>query len=121
MRYVLILLPFFLGACYSPPSPKPEIDSRMVNYIEIAKQPDSSSFKMTKEQAEQFIREWNGSSSAGLYKFWPEYFVTIHFKKDSTFLVRINDGLVKGKGDDTYAVPDKQFFKETWFQLTGGH
>jgi hypothetical protein len=121
MRYILIFLPFLLGACNSSPSSKPEIDSRLVNYIEIAKQSDSSSFKMTKGQAAQFIREWNRSSSVGLYKFWPEYFVTVHFKKDSTFLVRINDGLVKGKGDDTYAVADKQFFKETWFQLTGLH
>ena len=121
MRYILIFFPFLLGACYSPPSAKPEIDSRMVNYIGIAKHPDSSSFKMTKEQAEQFIREWNGASSAGLYKFWPEYFVTVHFKKDSTVSFRINDGLIKGQGDNTYAVADKQFFNETWFKITGHH
>ena len=108
-----------MTSCFSSFNGKQKVDKDNVNYIEIRKQFDTVSLRLTTDQLVDFIDNWNSSSPKGSYKYLPEYFLTIHFKGDSTLSYRTSNDLIKQRSDWAYSVGDKEYFKNIWFKQAG--
>ena len=74
MRQSLIIISLFLTSCFSSYNDKQKVDKDNVNYVEIRKQFDTVSLRLTTDQVVDFIDNWNSSSPKGPYKYLPEYF-----------------------------------------------
>ena len=98
---------------------KQKVDKSLISYVEIRKQFDTVSLRLTDEQTSDFIDSWNASSAKGPYKFLPEYLLTIQFKGDSSLSYRTNSDLIKQKSDWTYSIGDKDYFKDIWLKQVG--
>ena len=108
-----------MTSCVSPFNDKQKVDKDNVDYIEIRKQFDTVSLRLTNNQVADFIENWNSSSPKGPYKYLPEYSLTIHFKGDSSLSYRTSSDLIKQRSDWAYSVDDKEYFKNIWFKQTG--
>lgn len=95
------------------------MDKDNVDFVEIRKQFDTVSLRLTSDHASDFIDNLNSSSPKGPYKYLPEYFLTIHFKGDSLLSYRTSGDLVKQRSDWAYSVGDKEYFKNIWFKQAG--
>lgn len=119
IRQSLVITLLFLSSCASKFNDKKDIDKDDVNYVEIHKQHDTFSLRLTDQQVGEFIDKWNNSSSKGPYKYLPEFTLTIHFKVDSSLSYRTNNELIKQGSDWAYSVGDKEYFKKIWFKQSG--
>ena len=121
MRQVTVIMLVFFMSCATavPSNDRQKIDKDSVDYVEIRKQFDTVSLRLTADQAAGFIDVWHHSSSKGVYKFLPEYFLTIHFIGGRSRSYRVNGSLVKQGNDWTYSVGDKEYFKNIWYQHAG--
>jgi hypothetical protein len=95
------------------------VDKDNIDYVEIRKQFDTVSLRLTTIQVADFVDNWNSSNPKGPYKFLPEYSLTIHFKGDSSISYRTSSVLIKQRSDWAYSVDDKQYFKTIWFKQAG--
>lgn len=95
------------------------MDKDKVDFVEIRKQLDAVSLRLTTNQVAEFIGNWNSSSPKGPYKYLPEYSLIIHFKGDSTLSYTTNSDLIKQRSDWAYSVGDKDYFKKIWFKQAG--
>ena len=112
-------LSFFLTSCFNAFDDKQKVDIGLVDYVEIRKQFDTVSLRLTPGQAAGFVSHWNNSSAKGPYKFYPGYFLTIHFKGDSSLSFRTQGDLIKQNNDWSYSVHDKNYFKSLWLKQAG--
>ena len=119
MRQFIIIISLFLISCSSPFNDKQKVDLNNVDYVEIRKQFDTVSLRLTNDQVADLIRNWNNSSPKGTYKYLPEYSLTIHFKGDSLLSYRTSSDLIKQRSDWAYSVGDKKYFKNIWFKQAG--
>ena len=117
MRQTLIIISIFLTSC--GPNDKIKVDIDNVDYVEIQKQFDTVSLRLTTDQVADFIDNWNSSNPKGPYKFMPQYSLTIHFKGDSSLSYRTSSDLIKQRSDWAYSVGDKEYFKNIWFKQAG--
>lgn len=111
MRHFLIIILIFFISCSTPLNDKHKIDVDNVDYVEIRKQFDTVSLRLTNNQVADLIETWNNSSPKGPYKYLPEYSLTIHFRGDSSLLYRTSSDLIKQRSDWAYSVGDKKYFK----------
>ncbi|TWI77980.1 hypothetical protein IQ13_4223 [Lacibacter cauensis] len=95
------------------------MDKDYVSYVEIRKQFDTVSLRLTTDQVVDLIDNWNSSSTKGPNKYLPEYFLTIHFKGDSTLSYRTSSDLIKQRSDWAYSVGSKDYFKNIWVKQAG--
>jgi hypothetical protein len=102
-----------------PFNDKQKVDKDNVEFVEIRKQFDTVSLRLTNDQVADFIDNWNDSKPKGPYKYFPEYFLTIHFKGDSSLSYRTSSDLIKQRNDWAYSVGGKEFFKTIWFNQAG--
>ena len=116
MRQSLIIISLFFSSCVSHLNDKQKVDKDNVEYVEIRKQFDTVSLRLTTDQVADFIDNWNSSSANGPYKFLPEYWLTIHFKGDSSLSYRTSSDLIKQRSDWAYSVGDTAYFKTIWFK-----
>jgi len=119
MRHSLIIIIFFLTSCIGQTEDKQKINKGEVEYVEIHKPNDTVYLRLTENQMANFIENWNNSNLIDLYKYFPEYFLTVHFKGDSSLSFRTSSDLIKMKGDWAYSVGDKDYFKRIWFDRAG--
>lgn len=119
MKQSLIIISLFLTSCVSSFNDKQKVDKNNVDYIEIHKQFDTVSLRLTTDQVADFIKKWNSSDAEGPYKYLPDYFLTIHFKGDSTLSYRTSGELIKQRSDWSYSVGDKNYFETIWFKQAG--
>jgi hypothetical protein len=119
MRQFLPFIILFLSSCTTPYSDKQKVDRDEVNYIDIRKQFDTVALRLTTEQTTDFIKHWNSSKARGLYKFLPDYFLTIHLKGDSTISYRTSGELIKEKNDFSFSVGDTSYFQNIWLDRVG--
>lgn len=119
MRQSLIIISFLLTSCVSQFNDKQKVDKNTVEYVEIRKQFDTVSLRLTDNQAAGFIDNWNNSTPQEKFKYLPEYSLTIHFKGDSLLSFRTIDDLIKQRSDWAYSVGDKDYFKGIWFKQAG--
>ena len=119
MRQSLIIISLFFSSCVSHLNDKQKVDKDNVEDVEIRKQFDTVSLRLTTDQVADFIDNWNSSNAKGLYKFLPEYWLTIHFKGDSSLSYRTSSDLIKQRSDWAYSVGDKEYFKSIWFKQAG--
>lgn len=119
MRQFIIIISLFLTSCSSPFNDKQKVDLNNVDYVEIRKQFDTVSLRLTNDQVADLIRNWNNSSPKGPYKYLPEYSLTINFKGDSSLSYRTSSDLIKQRSDWAYSVGDKKYFKNIWFKQAG--
>jgi len=119
MKQSLIIILLFLTSYVSSFNDKQKVDKNNVDYIEIYKQFDTVSLRLTSDQVADFIDNWNSSSPKGPYKYLPEYSLTIHFKGDSSLSYRTSSDLIKQRSDCAYSVGDKEYFKNIWFKQAG--
>ena len=119
MRESLIVISLFLTSCVSPFNDKQKVDKDNVEYVEIHKQFDTVSLRLTPDQIADFIHNLNSSSAKGPYKFLPEYWLTIHFKGDSSLSYRTSSDLIKQRSEWAYSFGDKEYFKNIWFKQAG--
>lgn len=108
-----------MTSCVSPFNDKQNVDKDKVNYVEIRKHFDTVSLRLTTDQVEDLIENWNTSNAKGPYKFLPEFWLTIHFKGDSSLSYRTSSDLIKQRTDWAYSIGDKAFFKTIWFKQAG--
>ena len=57
------------------------------------------STEMNKEQIEMFVNAWNQAKSKGLYKYIPQYWLSLYDKSGNKRAFRISNKLVKENGD----------------------
>lgn len=119
MRQSLIIISLFLTSCVNSINDKQKVNKDNVDYAEIRKQFDTVSLRLTNDQVADFIDNWNSSSPKGLYKYLPEYSLTIHFKDNSSLSYRASSDLVKQRSDWAYSIGDKDYFKNIWFKQAG--
>ena len=119
MRQSLVIITLFLTSCVSSFNDKQKVDKDDVDYVEIRKQFDTVSLRLTNDQVADFIDNWNSSSPKEPYKYLPEYSFTIHFKGDSSLTYRTSSDLIKQRSDWAYSVGDKEYFKNIWFKQAG--
>ncbi|RYE50355.1 MAG: hypothetical protein EOP48_19925 [Sphingobacteriales bacterium] len=108
-----------MTSCDSSFNNKRTLDKNDIDYIEICKQFDTVSLRLTNDQVADFIDHWNNSRPKGLYKYLPEYSLAIHFKADSLLSYRTNNDLIKQRREWAYSVGDKEYFKNIWFKQAG--
>ena len=118
MKTPIIIL-VFLASCFSHFNDKQKVDKNQVDYIEIRKQFDTVSLRLTTHLASDFIDNWNSSSSKGSSKYFPEYFLTIYFQGDSSLSYRTSNDLIKQKSDWAYSIGDKNYFKSILLKTAG--
>ena len=95
IAFVLFSLTILLDSC----NDKPKFDRNEVEYIEMRKQTDTVSLRLTSTQIDDFIDNLNKSSEKGLTKYLPEYKLTVHLKGDSVISYRTcKDLMVKTSG-----------------------
>ncbi len=87
--------------------------------MEIRKQSDTVSLRLTGTQIDGFIDNLNKSSLKGLTKFLPEYTLTLHLKGDSVISYRTSKTLIKQTDDKTYVVGEADYFRTLWFKQAG--
>lgn len=119
MKAILLISIFTLSACVNLLDDKQTIDEDEVEYIEIQKRTDSIPFRLSPEQAADFVKRWNSSTAKGMYKYLVSYYLTVHFKKDSTLDFRTSGELIKQRNDCSYSVGDKSYFKTLWYSQAG--
>ena len=119
MKLVLILISFFFTSCMSSFNDKQKLNRDNVDYVEIRKQFDTVSLRLTSNQVSDFIDSWNSSSAKGPYIYLPEYSLIVHFKGDNTLSYRTNSNLIKQECDWAYSVGDKKYFENIWFKQAG--
>lgn len=119
MRQSLIIISLFITSCASSFNDKQKVDKDNVDSVEIRKQFDTISLRLTNDQVADFIDNWNSSSPQGPYKYLPEYSLTIHFKGDSSLSYRTSSDLIKQRSDWAYSFGDKEYFKNIWFKQAG--
>jgi len=119
MRQFLIIISLFLTSCSNDFNDRQKLDKGNVNYVEIRKQFDTVSLRLTADQVTDFIDNWNSSSAKGPYKYLTDYLLTIHFKGDSTLSYRTSGDLIEQRSDWAYSFGDKKYFKTIWFKQAG--
>ncbi|HLL42865.1 MAG TPA: hypothetical protein VK369_06975 [Segetibacter sp.] len=122
MRQLLIVILFSLTSCGSSSSDrqdKQKVDKGDILFGDIRKQFDTVPLRLTTEQTFDFVDRWNNSKVKGLYKYLPEYWLTIHFKGDSSISFRTSRDLIKQTNDWTYSVGNKNYFQSLWFKQAG--
>ena len=95
MSRSLIIISLFLTSCANHFNDKQKMNMDNVDYIEIRKQFDTVSLRLTTDQVADFIDNWNSSKPEGLCKYLPEYSLIIHFKGDSSLSYRTINDLIK--------------------------
>jgi hypothetical protein len=119
MRHFLLLISFFLSSCSSSFNEKQALGKDNIQFIEIRKQFDTVSLRLTDDQAANFIESWNNASPQGPSKYLPQYLLTIHFKGDSSLSFSASGQLIKQTSDWAYSVGDKAYFQKLWFKQAG--
>jgi hypothetical protein len=119
MIQTLLFIIFFLTACSTPYGNKQKVDIDDVVSVDIQKQFDTVALRLTTEQTVDFIERWNASDSKGIYKFLPDYFLTIHFNGDSSISYRTSGELIKQRNDFSYSIGDRSYFQSMWFDRAG--
>jgi hypothetical protein len=119
MRLPLIFISLLLASCNFHKKGIELIDNENVAFIEIRKYNDTASFRLTYKHTADLIKKLNSAKHVGLSKFFPQYFVTIHFTKDSIVTLKTNGDNFKIENDFTYSVNSKEFFKNLWLKQLG--
>lgn len=112
---VLFSLTILLNSC----NDKPGLDRSKVQYIEIRKQADTVSLRLTNAQIDDLIDNINKSRLKGLTKYLPEYTLTLHLPGDSVITYRTSKNLIKQSDDKTYVIEGTDYFKILWLQQAG--
>lgn len=115
IAFVLFSLTILLGSCVD----KLKLDRNEIEYIEIRKQADTVSLRLTSTQIDDFIDKLNKSTLKGLTKYFPEYTVTLHLKGDSIIAYRTSQNLIKNSDNRTYVIEDTDYFKTLWLNQSG--
>ena len=113
--FVLFSLTILLDSC----NDKPKFDRNEVEYIEMRKQTDTVSLRLTSNQIDDFIDNLNKSSVKGLTKYLPEYTLTLHLKGDSVITYRTSKNLIKQSDDKAYVVEGADYFRTLWLKQAG--
>lgn len=108
-----------MTSCVSPFNDKQRLDKDNVDYVEIRKQFDTVSLRLTTDQVADLIDKWNSSNPEGPYKYLPDYWLTIYFKGDSSLSYRTSSDLIKQRSDWAYSVGNKEYFKIIWLKQAG--
>lgn len=112
---VLFSLTILLNAC----TEKHGLVRNKVQYIEIRKQADTVSLRLTNAQIDDLIANINKSRLKGKTKYLPEYTVTLHLQGDSVITYRTSKNLIKQSDDKTYVIEGTDYFKILWLQQAG--
>ena len=99
-----------------------KIKSEQVDFIDIDKYPKfksdtipSNRKRLTQEQLNEFVSNWNKAKSKGVYKFISTYYITIYFKDGSKREFRTNTtNLIKEESDWSFECGDIHFFENLW-------
>jgi hypothetical protein len=112
---VLFSLAILLNSC----NDKLRLDRNKVEYIEIRKQADTVSLRLTSAQIDDFIDNLNKSSVKGLTKYLPEYTLILHFQGDSVITYRTSKNLIKQSDDKTFVIERTDYFRTLWLKQAG--
>lgn len=112
---LLFSLTILLSAC----NDKPILDRSEVEYIEIQKQMDTVSLRLTPYQVDDFVNNLNKSNLKGLTKYLPEYTLTLQLNGDSVILYRTSKNLIKQSDDKTYVIEGTDYFRALWLKQAG--
>jgi hypothetical protein len=121
MKQVLIVLLASLSSCtfiQKGQYKKSQIEIESLQFIEMNRsQNDSNALKLTGKQSLDFIYKWNNSKVKGLYKYLPEYFITVHLVNGKTRSFRTNFDKIKEDEDNCYSISDTSYFDKLWNDL----
>ena len=112
---VLFALTILLDSCNN----KLILDKNEIEFVEIRKQADTVSLRLTTSQVDDFIDVLSNSTSKGLTKYLPEYILTIHVSGDSLITYRTSGDLVKKSNDLTYEIGEADYFRNLWLTQAG--
>jgi len=112
---IFFSLTILLNSC----NDKPGLDKNKVEYIEIRKQGDTISLRLTNAQIDDLIDNINKSRLKGLTKYLPEYTLTVHLKNDSVISYGTSKNLIKQSDDKTYVIEKAEFFRALWLKQAG--
>lgn len=115
IAFVLISLTVLLDSC----SDNLKLDRNEVEYIEIRKQLDTVSLRLTSAQVDDLIDRLNKSNVKGLTKYLPEYTLMLHLKGDSVISYRASRDLIKESDDLTYTIGETDYFRTLWLTQVG--
>lgn len=116
MKLIFAILLITLTACEQPSksiSNKTKINLDAVDYVEIKQKfNDQTSKRLTDEQTEDFVTNWNESKSEGPCKYMPKLWLTVTFTDGTTRVFRANGENIKENNDWCYSIGDNQFFNQ---------
>ena len=101
---------------------KENIDLTTVDNIELRKhlyQKDSLNLNLkilTGEQSIWLVDKWNNAKPKGLCKYFPTYWLRIHFKDSMERTFRINGQSIKESNDYCYDLGDSKYLEQLWTQ-----
>ena len=117
-RYIALVL-FALTILLDSCNDKLKLDKNEIEYVEIRKQADTVSLRLTTYQVDDFIDVLSNSKSKGLTKYLPEYTLIIHLNGDSVISYRTSGDLVKKSNDLTYEIGETDYFRTLWLTQAG--
>lgn len=126
MKYKsLLFLGLFLVAACKPGSFNGESVARRIYPERVASmyirsqhvQTDTAyslGYKLSAHQSQRFTEAWNSSTSIGLCKYYPSYWVTVILTDSSRRTFRLSKKSIKENNDYCFQVDDSTFIERLW-------
>ncbi|MEM6298523.1 MAG: hypothetical protein AAF740_07545 [Bacteroidota bacterium] len=118
MKLIIAILLTILTACgqtTKSTTNKTKIDFDAVDHVEIKQRlHDQTTVRLTDQQTEDFVANWNNSKSEGLCKYMPTLWLTLTVKDGVTRTFRANGESIKENNDWCFSIGDNDFFDHLW-------
>jgi len=119
MRVFLFISVLFFITCKDKPQRTLSIDKNTIDSVEIRKQYDSVSLRLSNSQVDSVLIQFQHTVEQHISKGSEQYHITFFFKDGRHVDYKINENYIRALGGYTFRITDKRFFEKLWLVQAG--